>query len=93
MAKRKRMSYSPEHPFPSPVRPNHERVYSEGMVKENGMEFCSAPSEEYLSQFPHHTYGVAGLGAELNDGDSGMDRHVDYIVPTGTNNKFEAGGQ
>jgi hypothetical protein len=83
---------SNETPFEATKRPNNDWAYRGGMVPENPKEFGSAPSEKSLSRFPHHLYGIAGLGAKLEDGKSGMDRHVDYIVPTGTNNKFENGG-
>jgi hypothetical protein len=79
-------------PFPTTQRPNNNWAYAGGMVPENPYEFGSAPAERSLGRFPHHPYGIAGLGAILEDGISGMDRHVDYIVPTGTNNKFENGG-
>ncbi len=88
----KKRVYSSEHPFPSPSRPNNDWAYEGGMVPESSKEFGSAPSEKSLSRFPHHLYGIAGLGAKLQDGKSGMDRHVEYIVPTGTNNKFMNGG-
>lgn len=78
-----------ERPFPSPSRPNNDWAYEGGMVPENPREFGSAPKQEDLGRFPHHTYGICGLGAALEDGDSGMDRHVSYIVPTGSNNHFE----
>ena len=80
---------SNQSPFPSPVRPNTDKIYMYGMVPENPNEFGSAPSQESLSRFPHHTYGICGLGAALQDGSSGMDRHVEYIVPTGSNNHFK----
>lgn len=102
MAKKRMMNYgsgsaklnsgSNEHPFASPSRPNNDWAYEGGMVPENPKEFGSAPSEKSLSRFPHHTYGICGLGAAIEDGKSGMDRHISYIVPTGTNNKFENGG-
>ena len=79
-------------PFPITQRPNNNWAYASGMVPEDPTEFGSCPSERSLGRFPHHPYGIAGLGAILEDGTSGMDRHVSYIVPTGTNNKFEAGG-
>lgn len=91
MAKKRNQGYAGEHMFPSPERPNNDWAYRGGMVDEDG-SFGSAPRQSQLSRFPHHRYGVAGLGASLNDGKSGMDRHVDYIVPTGTNNKFMNGG-
>lgn len=78
-----------DHMFESPKRPNNDWAYADGMVPENPKEFGSAPSEQSLSRFPHHTFGIAGLGAALEDGKSGMDRHVSYIVPTGSNNLFE----
>ncbi len=75
--------------FPTPQRPDTAMVYNCGMVPDSGKEFGWAPSQESLSRYPHQRYGVAGLGAALEDGASGMDRHVSYIVPTGTNNLFE----
>lgn len=81
-------SGSNEQPFLSPARPNNDWAYRGGMVPEKPA-FGSAPKEENLGRFPHHTFGICGLGAALEDGDSGMDRHVDYIVPTGSNNHFE----
>ena len=93
MAKKKNgYGQKSEHPFPSPSRPNNDWAYKGLMVPENPNEFGSAPSKENLGRYPHHPYGVAGLGAALQDGPSGMDRHVQYIVPTGTNNKFMNGG-
>lgn len=81
-----------DHMFESPQRPNNDWAYRGGMVPENPNSFGSAPKEQSLSRFPHHTFGICGLGAALEDGASGMDRHVSYIVPTGTNNKFMNGG-
>ncbi len=82
---------SNETPFPGTARPNNDWAYAGGMVPEHPA-FGSAPMQENMGRFPHHPFGIAGLGAALEDGPSGMDRHVKYIVPTGTNNKFENGG-
>ncbi len=90
--KNKSYGLSSHNLFPSPSRPNNDWAYGDGMVPENPKEFSSAPMQENLGRFPHHTFGIAGLGAALEDGKSGMDRHVSYIVPTGTNNKFMNGG-
>jgi hypothetical protein len=80
---------SNESPFEFTQRPNNDWAYMGGMVPEDPREFGSAPSEKSLSRFPHHVYGTAGLGAALEDGASGMDRHVAYIVPTNSNDLFE----
>ena len=88
MAK-KRSSASMDNLFAKPQRPDTRAVYNDGMVPDSGTEFCWAPTQENMGRFPHHRFGVAGLGAHLEDGKSGMDRHVAYIVPTGKNNLFE----
>lgn len=82
-------SGSNEKPFKSPSRPNNDWAYSDGMVSENSNEFGSAPSQDKLGRYPHMPFGVAGLGAHLEDGKSGMDRHVAYIVPAGKDNRFD----
>lgn len=90
MAKKRNNQYSGDGlSFPSPSRPNNNWAYEGGMVSERSNAFASAPQHENMGRFPHHTYGVAGLGAALDDGSSGMDRHVAYIVPTGPNNHFK----
>jgi hypothetical protein len=80
---------SHEMPFESPVRPNNDWAYADGMVPEKAGEFGSAPMASNLGRFPHLVFGTAGLGARLQDGASGMDRHVAYIVPAGKNNRFD----
>lgn len=89
MAKKKVYSAASEHPFPSPSRPNNDWAYADGMVSENAKEFGSAPHKDEMSRYPHMPFGIAGLGAHLEDGKSGMDRHVAYIVPAGKNNRFD----
>ncbi len=80
---------SNEKPFSSPSRPNNDWAYEGGMVPENPKEFGSAPAKEDICRYPHMPFGVAGMGAHLEDGPSGMDRHVGYVVFAGKNNLFE----
>lgn len=80
---------SNETPFETTKRPNNDWAYMGGMVPENPKEFCSAPKQDEMGRYPHQVFGTAGLGANLEDGKSGMDRHVAYIVPTGKNMLFE----
>ena len=89
MAKKRISNAYTSDMFPTPQRPDTRAVYNSGMVPDSGKEFRWAPTQQSLSRFPHQRYGVAGLGAQLEDGTSGMDRHVQYIVPTGSNNLFE----
>jgi hypothetical protein len=69
-----------EWPFPSPQRPDNEWVYRDGMVNERP-EFGSAPMRPINGQFPHYAFGVAGYKEHIEDGRSGMDRHINYILP------------
>lgn len=71
---------SNEHPFMDPKRPDMDWVYNTGMVPEKP-EFGSAPSKAINGRYLRYPFGVAGFGEHIEDGISGADRHIDYIVP------------